>query len=842
MNEVQSDYIIEVSITYEAGRTVIQTSFGQQKSLGDFFKSPWLVIIAGLVVQVGVIVMLLISIQQPALPDVTLTAVAGNTTVCRLVSVNPFSDAWVRGVQPGTLVQPLGEAATSLKDCAATNRPVQVQVVGQGKTFVVSPQIEGLNFVDVVLTGILMVIFSVTGSSIYLRAQDRPTAGVAYALFYCTSLVFCLLNLHGFNYLWANALLFFLAMIIRGLSTTFVCLFPYPSKELVGRKKISMLPYLPLGIGLVLVALSVPIFIFIPDVRLSIIFVTVAYNVACIVIVIWVMFWGLRGLNRDERQLARMVVVGVVFLLLPLAVMNIVRIDTFVTGSLIRLVPIPLAVLPIACDYALFRRHLVGSTSLLSRHVMRVLLWLLLASLFIFPAILLLNYIDSSVSLQDDVRGYIYAGLLVLSLCLFPLIWNKVRDVGDQVFYHDFYQYNRSLGDLSAELTRLQGLDQISTFVLPGLATLLNATDAALLIRSTPQRGFVLNTGNGATSSWHIYHHPAPQCSMPTDRLVQIANLALTHLVRPSYDALLLDDVLLLALYDGDSLSGFLCLGPKSNREPYSRQDKSFLATLAAQLAVLEVNSRYLEQAQADAQKLAALNHRVVSAQENERRRLALELHDEALQEAMLVVRQLSDASTMTEVAEVMPRARAVVTSLRHTCLELRPPLLDELGLEEALYWLAQQNEQISGGEVQIKVICTGAWQTRPPADVELALYRVGQEALSNVIKYAGASRVTMRLRRTPCEEISLLISDNGRGFKQGQPLAESLGLVGMHERMVAIGGQLQIRTGRGRGVTIRAVYRPALEASQPLIYVDTHEMHKQERRHSVSFLGGVVG
>src|SRR5436305_1621154 len=126
MNEVQSDYIIEVSITYEAGRTVIQTSFGQQKSLGDFFKSPWLVIIAGLVVQVGVIVMLLVSIQQPALPDVTLTAVAGNTTVCRLVSVNPFSDAWVRGVQPGTLVQPLGEAATSLKNCAATNRPVQV--------------------------------------------------------------------------------------------------------------------------------------------------------------------------------------------------------------------------------------------------------------------------------------------------------------------------------------------------------------------------------------------------------------------------------------------------------------------------------------------------------------------------------------------------------------------------------------------------------------------------------------------------------------------------------------------------------------------------------------------
>jgi signal transduction histidine kinase len=323
---------------------------------------------------------------------------------------------------------------------------------------------------------------------------------------------------------------------------------------------------------------------------------------------------------------------------------------------------------------------------------------------------------------------------------------------------------------------------------------------------------------------------------------VQIANLALIHLARPSHDALLLDDVLLLALYDGDRLSGFLCLGPKSNREPYSRQDKSFLATLAAQLAVLEVNSRYLEQAQADAQKLAALNHRVVSAQENERRRLALELHDEALQEAMLVVRQLSDASTMTEVAEVMPRARSVVTSLRHTCLELRPPLLDELGLEEALYWLARQNEQLSGGEIQIKVTCTETWQKRPAADVELALYRIGQEALSNVIKYAGASRVIMRLRRTPCGEISLLISDNGRGFKQGQPMAESLGLVGMHERMVAIGGQLQIRTGRGRGVTIRAIYRPTAVTSHPPVSAGIYEAYEQAHRRSVSFLGGVVG
>src|SRR5262249_4403061 len=154
---------------------------------------------------------------------------------------------------------------------------------------------------------------------------------------------------------------------------------------------------------------------------------------------------------------------------------------------------------------------------------------------------------------------------------------------------------------------------------------------------------------------------------------------------------------------------------------------------LASQISVLEVNSRYLEQAQANAQQMAALTHRVISAQEEERRHLALELHDEALQQAMLVVRQLSDASNMAEVAEVMPLARSVVATLRSTCLELRPPLLDELGVAEAFHWLARSTEERSGGKIAIEVACPGNWHTRPPAHVELALYRVGQEALSNV-------------------------------------------------------------------------------------------------------------
>ena len=387
-------------------------------------------------------------------------------------------------------------------------------------------------------------------------------------------------------------------------------------------------------------------------------------------------------------------------------------------------------------------------------------------------------------------------------------------------------------------MTRLQGIEQISTFMLPRLAVLLNATETSLLLRAALPT--VPNSGQHeeTTPDWRIYRHFATQSNGTSsgpkerysdERLLRIAHLALTHVDQDLSEPILLDGMLLQALYDGSRCSGFLCLGAKFSFEPYGKQDSSFLSTLASQISVLEANSRYLEQAQSDAQQLAALNHRVISAQEEERRYLALELHDEALQQAMLVVRQLSDAGTMTEVAEVMPLARSVEASLRRTCLKLRPPLLDELGLEEAFHWLARQTEERSENRLQIEVYSTGSKELRPPANVELALYRVGQEALSNALKYAGASRVVMRLHRRPDGTISLLISDDGRGFQPKPRQAESLGLVGMHERMAAIGGTLQLRTSPGQGVTIRAVYFQPIEESRVVAAIPRIGLKEQE-------------
>ena len=805
-------------IALKAGRNMAETMVStQHDKLRAFLTLRWLVILAGLAIQIIALSIVLANLATPTTADMTLTPVIGNPGVCQIVALRPFSNLWVRGLQPEVQIRIVDSPANN--PCAMTTQPIRLVIVGLPEhEITVSVQPPPVDFLDIALVLFLATIFNVTGIAMFLRSQNRPLACVAYALFTCTALILCLLNLRGTNHFWLNLLGFTVAMLVRGLSVTFVCLFAYPLETTGTRYRQPVKPYIPLLPGIALAILSAFMPVVPVPLRLTFMTLSFIYNIVCVLIVIGVMAWGLRRLKRQEKHFVRMVVVGLMFLLIPLILnLNIISTDAVVQTSLIRLIPIPLAVLPIACDYALFRQHLLGTTSMLSRQAMRGLLWLLLASVFLFPSIILLRAL-SDLHPNQETRSYVYAVILFASLLLFPWLWSKVRDAGDQVFYQDFYEYNRSLRDLSAALTRLQGIEQISTFMLPRLAGLLNATETGLLLRVYPQTSSLatLSMPQAPVAGWRIHRHispknradnHAPPNGLSNERLAGIAHLGLTHLASHTPEPLLLDGVLLLALYDGDRCSGFLYLGAKLNREPYNKEDRSFLSTLASQLSVLEVNGRYLEQAQADAQQMAALTHRVISAQEEERRHLALELHDEALQQAMLVVRQLSDAGNMAEVAEVMPLARSLATSLRSTCLELRPPLLDELGLAEAFHWLARQTEERSSGQITIQIACQGDWQMRLPADVELALYRVGQEALSNIFKYAGANHVAVRLKRASNSGISLLISDNGRGLQQRRPLAENLGLAGMHERMVAIGGKLHMRTRPGRGVTIRAMY-----------------------------------
>ena len=197
---------------------------------------------------------------------------------------------------------------------------------------------------------------------------------------------------------------------------------------------------------------------------------------------------------------------------------------------------------------------------------------------------------------------------------------------------------------------------------------------------------------------------------------------------------------------------------------------------------------------------------RVVSAQELERRRLARELHDEtgqALTSILLGLKSLEDVADERELAESTRRLRElVVTTLqdvRRLAVELRPTALDDFGLVPALERLVETFREQTGIEVDLE---PRLGEERLPSDVETTLYRITQEALTNVVKHAHAKRVSIVLTRRD-GSISAVIEDDGQGFQEGKGSGNGLGLLGMQERVALVDGRLSVESSPGSGTTL---------------------------------------
>jgi signal transduction histidine kinase len=192
----------------------------------------------------------------------------------------------------------------------------------------------------------------------------------------------------------------------------------------------------------------------------------------------------------------------------------------------------------------------------------------------------------------------------------------------------------------------------------------------------------------------------------------------------------------------------------------------------------------------------------IVAATEAERARVAADIHDDALQELTLLVHRL-DAAGDAEGADM---ARTVSDRLRAICGDLRLPILDDLGVGPALDWLVMRIERLAGGEVRLE----RADGTRPPPEVELAFFRVAQEALSNAVKH-GQPPILVRYATTPTGA-SLSIDDAGPGIDpdagDGASRDGHFGLLNMQQRAEAIGAILDVRRWPGGGTHVALDWR----------------------------------
>ncbi|HEV2851179.1 MAG TPA: GAF domain-containing sensor histidine kinase [Thermoanaerobaculia bacterium] len=229
---------------------------------------------------------------------------------------------------------------------------------------------------------------------------------------------------------------------------------------------------------------------------------------------------------------------------------------------------------------------------------------------------------------------------------------------------------------------------------------------------------------------------------------------------------------------------------------------------LSSQASVAVENAILFEQMQAATERMQTLSHRLVEVQENERRTVARELHDEAGQALVslryglqLLERETGGEGIAARVAELKQTTDGVIDSLHRLAGALRPASLDLVGLEAALRQYLHSTESKWGLTVRFKA--RGLKDERLPAAVETALYRVVQEAVTNVVRHAAATRIDVLVERRD-GRVVVMVEDDGKGFAPATAGgADRLGLIGMRERAEALGGTLTIESAPGEGTTI---------------------------------------
>ena len=198
---------------------------------------------------------------------------------------------------------------------------------------------------------------------------------------------------------------------------------------------------------------------------------------------------------------------------------------------------------------------------------------------------------------------------------------------------------------------------------------------------------------------------------------------------------------------------------------------------------------------------------RVVDAQESERRRLALELHDEtgqALTSILLGVSSIRSARSDDEAERAEADVRGLVVQalqdVRALAVELRPAALDDFGLVPAIERLGETFAERSG----IETVVQANLAQRLPPEIEITIYRIVQEALTNIVKHSGAEHVSIVISNRR-GGVAATVDDDGRGFDSADVRADALGLLGMRERLALVGGTLEVESSPASGTTIAA-------------------------------------
>jgi signal transduction histidine kinase len=490
------------------------------------------------------------------------------------------------------------------------------------------------------------------------------------------------------------------------------------------------------------------------------------------------LFVYFRRASVDSRRRLRVAFAGaIVGLALPMAVYVLPTVVMGYSPAVPRwAVSLSLAVIPLSYLYTAGRQNLFGVDQLLNRASVYVVLSAGIVALYLGALLLLYQFIPNRWLLHVAVA----TGLTLVTALTFQPLRARVQRWVDRLFYAGWYDYPRVVDQATAKLARSREWADLVDILTREIPVQMHL------------RGARLAVGERSASTLEPYIKPGLE--IPLDC--------------------------------GGQACGSWTVGPRRDGVNLNPEDRRILHTLAreAEIALsnvllLETLRAQLDEIRASREALVQLQHQLLRSREEARGRLARDLHDGPIQALVGMSMRLGmlapaagDGSPIADALQGMrAEVRELLDELRQVCTELRPPTLDTLGLGAALRVLAGDWSAEHGVALQLDLPPDAALRALPE-EVAVNLYRVAQEALSNIARHARAQCVDLRLAWDAAGCLELAIRDDGCGFAPAavEELAAQghFGLAGIRERAALIGGQWRLESAPGRGTAVSVTWR----------------------------------
>ena len=427
------------------------------------------------------------------------------------------------------------------------------------------------------------------------------------------------------------------------------------------------------------------------------------------------------------------------------------------------------------------------------------------------------------------------AGFAILIAVLFNPIRNFIQKGIDRIFFRETYDYRQVLLSFSDRISNVLDLSELAQSILDPIVKVLHVQRATLLFPRIESGDFTTQFVQQATTE-----EPSTKLRLTNDNPIvtwlttegKALKRELIDII-PQFKGLWEAErvvfkapgvELLCPIRSKGKLIGILAVGKKQSDSPYSDEEVDLLMTIANEAAVAIENAGMLDSLKNEQLRVRQLLAQAVHTQEEERKRISVDLHDSVAQwlaaasyRAQTVNALLSGNDSdeaQDELAAMESTIDKSLKELRRVVTGLRPPALDELGLSHALRQ-SLEDLKTDGVDCQFSEVGT---PVRLPSSTEIAVYRMVQEALTNVRKHADATKVNLRLQ-FQADKLLVEVRDNGRGFDLPRTLDSAIsvghmGLLGMRQRAGALGGDIKIKTGEEAGttITLRLPIQPQIE------------------------------